>query len=415
MKSRFLKQEILAVNNSPFSRIIVLTGARQTGKTTLAQHCFPEFSYLSIEDPVLRLDYKQLTAGQWKALYPHAILDEVQKEPALIESIKSVYDQYNDVRYVLLGSSQLLLLNKVKESLAGRCTIKEVLPLTLPEMLSSSWDEQPAPSWFQNFIKSLKRPDMLPSFKLHPEFARKTKAFQYYLKNGGYPALVDDSLTDVQRFDWLKTYVRTYLERDVRDLADFRSLEPFVKIQRITALMTGQLVNYSQLGNEAAVSSKTAGRFLNYLGLSYQTILLQPWFSNSLKRLVKSPKLHYLDPGVQRAILQKTGDMSGNEFESAVVAEIYKQFKVTGINGSFYHLRTHDGAEVDLLLEVEEGFIAFEIKMSENITKKDARHLLNLPNILNKPVIQSFILSNDTAVKQFNENITALPASMFLT
>jgi len=261
----------------------------------------------------------------------------------------------------------------------------------------------------------MKRPDLLPSFKLHPEFAKKTKIFQYYLKNGGYPALVDESLNDNQRFDWLKMYVRTYLERDVRDLADFRSLEPFVKIQKITALMTGQLVNYSQLGNETAVSSKTAGRFLNYLGLSYQTILLQPWFGNSLKRLVKTPKLHYLDPGVQRAMLQKTGDTSGNEFESAIVAEIYKQSKVIGVNGSFYHLRTHDGAEVDLLLELQNGFIAFEIKMSNHIGKKDARHLFNLQNILSKPVIQSFILSNDSEIKQFGEKILALPASMFLT
>jgi len=140
MKSRFLKEKISGTNSSPLSRIIVLTGARQTGKTTLARHCFPEYSYLSIEDPVLRIQYKQLTAGQWKELYPHAILNEIQKEPVLIESIKSVYDQYNDVRYVLLGSSQLLLL-KQKESLAGRCIIEEVLPLTLPEMLTTSWDE----------------------------------------------------------------------------------------------------------------------------------------------------------------------------------------------------------------------------------------------------------------------------------
>ncbi len=393
MKSRFLKDTILSKRQTHLSRIIVLTGARQTGKTTLAQHCFPAYSYLSIEDPVLRVQYKQLTAGEWKEFYPQAILDEVQKEPVLIESIKSVYDQYSDVRYILLGSSQLLLLSKVKESLAGRCVIEEVLPLTLPEMLTNSWDESPDDSFFQRFLKKFKLPSTIPSFELHPDFAKRMKVFRYYLINGGYPALVDESLSDDQRFAWLRGYVSTYLERDIRDLADFKSLEPFVKVQRMTALLTGQLVNFSQLGSEAAVSSKTAQRFLQYLEISYQTIMLQPWFGNKLKRLVKTPKLHYLDPGVQRAILQKRGELTGNEFESAIVAEIYKQSKVIGVNGLFYHLRTHDGAEVDLLLELESGFIAFEIKMSNNIGKKDARHLLNLHAILNKPVIQSFILS----------------------
>jgi predicted AAA+ superfamily ATPase len=415
MKSRFLKDTISDKNNKPFSRIIVLTGARQTGKTTLARHCFPGYSYLSIEDPVLRMHYKKFTAGQWKEHYPEAILDEIQKEPVLIESIKSVYDQYGDVRYVLLGSSQLLLLSKVKESLAGRCVIEEVLPLTLPEMLTGSWDEKPKISFYQHFLNHLKLPELLPSFELYPDYAKKLKVFEYYLVNGGYPALVDESFSDDQRFEWLKGYVRTYLERDVRDLADFRSLEPFVKVQRMTAMLTAKLINFSQLGNEASVSSKTAQRFLQYLELSYQTIMLQPWHSNNLKRLVKSPKLHYLDPGVQRAILQKRGELTGNEFESAIVAEIYKQTKVIGIDGLFYHLRTHDGAEVDLLLELEPGFIAFEIKKSNKIGKKDARHLLNLHTILNKPVIQSFILSNDNEVKIISDKVLAVPSALFLT
>jgi len=405
MKSRFLKNKLFSNNASPFGRIIVLTGARQTGKTTLAKYCFSEYAYLSIEDPVLRVQYKQLSASQWKETYPRAILDEVQKEPVLIESIKAAYDQYNQVKYILLGSSQLLLLSKVKESLAGRCIIEEVLPLTLPEMLTDSWEDELKYSLFQQFLMNYQIPLVPPSFTMHPDFAKRKKVFDYYLLNGGYPALVNESLTDDDRFSWLKGYVKTYLERDIRDLADFKSLEPFVKFQKMTALLTAQLVNFSHLGNESGVSSKTARRFLQYLEISYQTILLQPWYGNKLKRLVKTPKLHYLDPGVQRAILQKRGDPAGNEFESAIVAEIYKQVKTAGVDGSFYHLRTHDGAEVDLLLELEQGFVAFEIKMSENITKKDTRHLQKLPEILNKPVLHSFILSNDNIVKEFGDKI----------
>ena len=415
MKSRFLKQILTEKSSHKTAKIIVLTGARQTGKTTLAKHCFPTYKYLSIEDPVLRIQYKHLTAGQWHTFYPQAILDEVQKEPVLIESIKSVYDQYEDIRYLLLGSSQLLLLKKVKESLAGRCIIEEIMPLTLPEILTRSWTDSPKRSWYQQFLVSGRIPDLLPSFSLDPLYASRMQAFQYYLTFGGYPALVNEAMQDDERYEWLSRYVRTYLERDVRDLVDLRSLEPFVKIQKVTALLTAQLVNYSQLAKEAGVTSKTAQRFLQYLGISYQTVLLPPWFGNRMKRLVKSPKLHYLDPGVQKAILQKRGQLAGNEYESAVIAEIYKQTKVLHFHSSFYHLRTHDGTEVDLLLETEKGFIAFEIKMTEHAGRKEARHIRKLPEILNKPLLYGFVLSNDQEIKKIGSNILALPAAMFLT
>jgi len=415
MKSRFLKTTLLKKSKSIHTRIIVLTGARQTGKTTLARHCFPSYKYLSIEDPVLRMEYKKLTAAQWNEIYPEAILDEVQKEPVLIESVKATYDQYAEVRYLLLGSSQLLLLKKVKESLAGRCAIEEVLPLTLPELLSTSWEESPNYSLYQDFLKNLKLPDLLPSFNLYPDFTKRANIFRYYLTNGGYPALIREGMNNEERFEWLKTYVRTYLERDIRDLAEMKNLEPFVKIQKMSALLTGQLVNFSTLANEADVSSKTAKRFIQYLEISYQAFMLQPWFGNPLKRLVKTPKLHYLDPGIQRAILQKQGDFNGHEFESAVVSEIYKQTKILKTNGTFYHLRTHDGLEIDLLLELETGFIAFEIKLSEKVSDRDARHLFKLPEILNKQLIHGFVLSNDSEIKQLAKNITAIPAAMLLT
>ncbi len=415
MKSRFLKRVLNSNKTSSVGRVIILTGARQTGKTTLAKQCFADYSYLSIEDPVLSIQYKKLTAAQWKANYPFAILDEVQKEPVLINSIKSVYDQYEDVRYVLLGSSQLLLLEKVKETLAGRCIIEEVMPLTLPELLTDSWDDICELSLFQRFITNFKLDSLLPSFSLYDDFSKRNSVYEYYLQYGGYPALVKSDLSEEERREWLKMYVRTYLERDVRDLANFRSLEPFVKVQQMSALMTGQLINVSQFGNEADVNIKTAKRFLQYLEISYQTIYLQSWHRNKLKRLVKMQKLHYLDPGVHRAILNKKGAMSGHEYESAVIAEIYKQIKVLKVGCDLYHLRTHDGAEVDLLLEFETGYVAIEVKMTDNVLPKDARHLKKLDDWLDKPVIHSFVLSNDNSVKKLGENITAMPAAMFLT
>lgn len=415
MKSRFLKQKLIKHSKSGVFRIIVLTGARQTGKTTLARNTFPNYAYLSIEDPLLRLQYKDLTAAQWKEFYPLGILDEIQKEPVLVESIKSVFDQYPSVRYLLLGSSQLLLMQKIKESLAGRCIVEDVWPLTLPEISTGSWEETPELSFYQNLLKSGKIPGMLPSFELYPDYAQRKKTFDYYLKFGGYPALVNETMSDEDRYEWLRNYVRTYLERDIRDLAQLRSLEPFVKIQKVTALLTAQVTNFSMLAKEAGVSSKTAQRFLQYLEISYQTIMLQPWYKNRLKRLVKSPKIHYLDPGVQKAILQKRGELTGGEYESAIIAEIYKQTRVLGLYDSFYHLRTHDGAEVDLLLETEKGMMAFEVKMTEHADKKDARHILALKEILKQPVVHGFVLSNDPEIKKLYDHIWAIPAAMFLT
>lgn len=415
MKNRFLKEILIKQSVSPLGRIIVLTGARQTGKTTLAINCFPDFKYLSIEDPVLRLQYKKLTAGQWEQLYPYSILDEVQKEPVLIESIKSVYDQYKNPHYILLGSSQLLLLKKVKESLAGRCIINDVFPLTIPEMLTDSWSDEINESFLQKYIKGSVSSDGIYPFELDRDYAKKVKIFDYYLTYGGYPALVNPELTDEERIRWLDNYIKTYLERDVRDLAEFKSLDTFIIFQKMTSLLTSQLVNFSYLGKEAGVSSKTAKRFLEYLEISYQAISIPPWHKNKLKRLVKTPKLHYLDPGVQRAILKKRGDISGNEFESAIVSEIYKQLKVLELPVSFYHLRTHDGKEVDLLIETEKGYIPIEIKMTKNVNRSDAKHLLNLSEILDKPIIKSFVLSNDNNIKKIGTNIIAMPAAMFLS
>jgi uncharacterized protein len=415
MKSRSIKYAISDKSQHDSGRIIILTGARQTGKTTLVKHTFPDLKYIPVDDPVMLSQYTSLTVAQWHDYYPHAVLDEVQKAPVLVESIKSVFDQFPDASYVLTGSSQLLLLNKMKESLAGRCAIFEIFPLTIPEVMTESLEEEIRLSVLQKLIQSGELPDLLPSFMMDPDYARREGAFQYYLKNGGFPLLTKNSMDDGERFNWLTDYVRTYLERDVRDLADFRSLEPFVRVQRMTALMTGNLLNYSELAKDAGVTLNTVKRFVTYLEISYQALLLQPWTRNSLKRLVKSPKLHYLDPGVQKAIIQKNGFMSGNEFESALIAEIYKQVKNIQFPCIFYHLRTVDGREIDLLIETEKGYYALEIKMTSHVSDSDARHLRGLDSLLDKPILCSFVLSNDPAVRNISEKILAIPAAMFLS
>ena len=415
MKSRTISDYILKKNSSSLGRIIVLTGSRQTGKTTIIRHCFPDYNYLSIEDPVLRNSFAALTASQWHVLYPNAILDEVQKKPELIESIKSVYDQYDNTHYILSGSSQFLLMEKVKESLAGRCVIVETYPLTLPELASNDWETQPSKSFFIQYLSGCTDTERLyPSFLLDPTFAIKQNAYNHYLHYGGYPILTNDSLSDEERWEWLNMYVKTFLERDIRDLVSFRDLEPFVKLQRYLALFTGALINYSSIAKETGVSVPTIQRYIRYMEMSYQTVVLPAWQANPVKKLVKAPKAHFLDQGVLKAILQKKGGMTGNEYESLIIAEIYKQSKNHRLPITLYHFRTQDGREVDLLIETADYFIAIEIKMTEKVSKTDARHLNNLQEILNKPLKHSFILSNDVDTQHFGDNITAVHAAAFL-
>lgn len=415
MKRRILFADLQEKRRSKLGRIIVLTGARQTGKTTIARHSFADYAYLAIDDSVQCSSLMKLTASQWQNFYPYAVLDEVQKEPALIDHIKATYDQFADTRYLLLGSSQFLLMEKVRESLAGRCVIMEIYPLTLPELITGSFEDNINRSFFAKYVAGEQNTDTVyPSFTLDPHYAVKKNAYDFYLRYGGYPAVSDEELTDAERDEWLRMYVKTFLERDIRDLVSFRDLEPFLKLQRYLANTTGSLVNFSSISKETGVSVPTVQRYVRYMEISYQSVVLPAWFSNPLKKLVKAPKIHFLDNGVLRAVLQKKGALTGSEFESAIVAEIYKQVKTYKLPLTCYHLRTQDGREVDLLLEAEDYFIVIEIKMTEHVNHTDARHLQDLQGILNKPIRQSFILSNDMQARHLTDNIMAMHAAAFL-
>ncbi len=303
----------------------------------------------------------------------------------------------------------------MRESLAGRCTIIDLFPLTVPELETGRWDEAVEDSMFQCLLRQpMELPNFLPSFLLDPRQAIRQRAWDHYARFGGYPALSAPELSDEDRFSWLRNYVRTYLERDVRDLAALRDLDPFVRLQRYAALHTADILNVATLAGQVGVSSKTAQRYLRYLEISYQALTIPAWHRNEGKRLVKSPKLHFLDSGVLQAVLQKRGGTTGEEFESLVVAELYKQARCLAIDANFYYLRTVDGREVDVLVEVAQGYFAFEIKMAEKVSASDARHLRGLADFLDKPLLHSFILSNDMETKSISADITALHAAYFL-
>lgn len=397
---------------------MLVMGARQTGKTTLLRHLCADYAYVSFDDPVVRPQLLKMSATEWLSAYPKVILDEVQKAPAMFDTVKAMVDMDPDCRILLSGSSQIMLMERVRESLAGRVSIFEMFPLTIPEMSTSNWDDSVLPSRLCRYLADTKREPSI--FSGIPQadtgFAKTNILWKRYLDLGGMPALWNpDFLTNHEDCHlWLKNYVQTYLQRDIRDLVMLKELEPFVLAQKAIASQTAGIINITNLSRDSGISPSTASRFLKYLEISYQIVLLQPWFRNRTKRLVKSPKLHMIDPGVMRTISGKTESLSGNEFESVVVSEIIKQIKCHEIAATPYFLRTHDGLEVDLLLEMEDGFIPIEIKQSAHVTKHDARHLFAVESILDKPVLMGLVISNDSEPHVFSDKIRAFPAAWLL-
>ena len=408
----FMKQKA----KTRLGRLIALTGARQTGKTTLVQAGFPEYDFVSLEDPIVRPDFIALSAAQWHQRFPRVILDEIQQAPSIVESVKAVYDRYPDARAILLGSSQILLMEQIRESLAGRVTLMELYPLTVPEMMTDSWHDPVVESRLVRYLVTGDL-DVLSSGipRQSDRYARAVDHLNHYLEFGGMPLVSDDTLSREDKYGWLRDYLRTYLQRDLRDLADLRDLVPYVRMLRALGELAGGLLNMNELARLAGVTHRTIKRFVTYLEISYQVIQLQPWFRNRNKRLSKSPKVHFIDSGIQRVLLNRRGQPTGPEFESAIVAEIYKQVRNLRLPVDCYHLRTADGREVDLLIETEAGYVPIEIKSKDKVSYKDARHLRRLEEILDKPVLQAMVLSNDPQVRDLGDGVMCFPVGWALS
>ena len=421
LKSRLISKYIVAVHQRRRGRIVVLTGARQTGKTTLASKLFSDYVLLSMEDPVVRPEFSRLTASDWATRYPKAVIDEVQKLPALMETIKACYDQFDHVRFVLLGSSQIMLMKKIQETLAGRVAIHHLFPLTLPELMTSSWEERPQESRLVKWLSESPASDpghfLSGVVGIDERYPEARKNWDYYLEWGGMPALVQRDFTLEDRRMWLEDYFATYLQRDLSDLARLNDLEPFVRAQQAIALKTSKTVNYSELGRLAGVTSPTAKKFIRYLEISYQVLQVPAFYRNLEKRLSKQPKIVFLDPGVRRGTLRKRGMIDGFEWESAVISEIFKQIKAAFLPISFYHLRTLDGKEVDLLVECEEGFVAVECKMAQRIVAMDFRAIKSLPVILDKPLLAGLVVCQEDCVRRWDWDfpLYSVPAAWLLS
>jgi predicted AAA+ superfamily ATPase len=306
------------------------------------------------------------------------------------------------------------LLKKIRESLAGRAFFYELWPLMQCELLQKAMDspaERPIPlidAFFSGHPVS-RILDATPSALLEADDLAYRQAEQHVLAWGGMPALLP--LSDAERWEWLKNYGYTYLERDLADLARLDDLMPFRKYQKLSALRSSMLLNYSELARDTGISVDSARRYMEYLRLSYQTFLLQPYYKNITSSTIKTPKVFWTDVGIWRQLSGFRGEMSGQLYETMVVAEIVKWIRTRGKEVELYFYRTRSGMEVDLLLETPTGIIAMEIKSRATAHAKDTSAMRAVAQQLGKRWLGGLVIYTGKVIKPLAEpDIWAVPS-----
>jgi uncharacterized protein len=321
--------------------VLAITGPRQSGKTTLARSLFAGKPYVSLENPEER-EFAEQDPRRFLARFPAgAVLDEVQRVPALLSWLQGVVDERQSMgEFVLTGSAQLDLMAGVSQSLAGRVGRVELLPLSAAELAGAHTGDEGA--------------ELLPL------------QLDDLLLKGGYPALYSRAL---QPADWFSNYMATYIERDVRQLLAVRELSLFQRFVRLCAARSGQLLNLASLASDGGIAASTAREWLSVLEASYLVTRLQPHHRNFGKRLVKTPKLYFLDVGLMAWLLSirdttmlQTHPARGALFETWAVSEWIKHRFNEGRPADLYFWRDHVGHEMDGLVETPEGLQAFEFK-----------------------------------------------------
>ena len=364
-------------------RLVVLTGARQTGKTTLARTNYPGLRYLNLDSLEEREALRELRTAAWGRTVGAAVLDEAQKEPAVFEKVKWAFDAGEVSFTVLLGSSRLALMHRVRETLAGRAFLFELWPLCALELRHSA-GEQPPPPLLHDLIT---RPGLIDArlceeapVLFGEEEDRRRDSVEHLLAWGGMPGLLP--LTDADRRDWLRSYQQTFLERDLADLARLDDLQPFRRLERLCMLRSGGLLSYADLARDAGMSPSTARRYLAYLEASYQILLLPPYSRNLTSTVVKAPKVYWMDVGLLRQGTHRWGPTDGGLFETMVVGELKKWTSAAGVEAEWFFYRTRSGLEVDLLLDTPAGVIGLEIKHRPGSVRSDAGGLLAVAGAL---------------------------------
>jgi hypothetical protein len=347
---------------SQYFSVISVTGPRQSGKSTLLKHLFPDIPRYSMKDVNVR-EFAEHDPVAFLHQHPKGMfIDEVQKVPQLLEYIQGIVDDNPDCRFLLTGSSNFELLHGLCESLPGRAGVYELLPMTYHES----------------------------------ESTMSAKPLDEFLYNGLYPAICAEK-NKARLF--YPSYVKTYLERDVRDLLKIKDQMQFMKFMKLCAARVGSIFNASELAGQIGVDSKTITNWLSVLQASYLVTLLPPYYENISKRLVKSPKLYFNDPGLACYLLdiesprQLARDkMRGAIFENYVVMEVIKHRYNRGLLNGVYFYRDSNRNEVDILLKEEGEITAIEVKSSMTYHTSFESDISQLSDWIKTPVVNKMIV-----------------------
>jgi predicted AAA+ superfamily ATPase len=350
------------------AKVILITGARQVGKSTLLRHCLPDLPHITF-DPIQDFYNVREDPGLFLSQFQGPlILDEIQFYPELLSALKRRVDQSSAPgQYFLTGSQNLSVLKNVSETMAGRVAILNLLPMTLHEKRAV-----PEQHWLPVLLED---PSRLPErFKgCIPDIA-----LWDVLWRGGMPGFMEIPTAGYSTM--FESYVQTYVERDVRLVENIQDLRAFDRFVRIMAALSSQEINTSTLGQEIGVSHKTITRWINVLTYTYQCHLLDPYHGNTLKRITKKPKEIFSDTGLACHLIRLTTPQSlgsypqlGALFESFVTNQIKAVLNSLPQSVNLYHWRTHSGAEIDALIEKDGFFYPIEIKMKTVLTKRDTK------------------------------------------
>lgn len=379
---------------------VVVTGARQTGKSTLTQKLIPgDRRYVSLDD----LDAVDLARREPAALVggnQPVTIDEIQRAPGLLHEIKRAIDRRRRPgQFLLTGSANLLLANRVSESLAGRASYLTLWPMTRREQRGLGrggiWDEllhTPAEEW----------PDLVASQPDDPQ------DWTDLARIGGFPEPATHMENPQQRAIWFDGYVRTYLERDLQDLSSISSLPDFRRLMRAACLRVGQVLNQVELGRDVALSQSTAHRYLNLLETSYLLVRLPAYSVNRTKRLVKSPKLFWGDTGVAMHLAQQT-DPSGAHLENLVLCDLLAWRDSRTEQADVFYWRTRTGAEVDLVIEAGDRLLPIEVKATSRPRLADAAHLLTFRSEYGDRASPGLVLHSGTVLDWLAPGVLAAP------
>lgn len=359
MEQAYIKRKIEStiLEAAQYFPVITVTGPRQSGKTTMLKQIFPHLHYYSLED----LDTRAFAMEDpVRFLHLHEegmILDEVHNYPELLSYIQGIVDEQPQKKFVLSGSSNFALLRKVSQSLAGRSGVFELMPLSIEEVKGQ--------------VKYVDDADQL-------------------LYQGLYPAVCSGK--NIPKFLY-PSYVKTYLERDVRDLLNVKDMRQFSMFLKLCAGRVGSVFNASEIAGEVGVSSKTIQAWVSILQASYVVYLLPPYFENSRKRLTKSPKIYFCDTGLACCLLgiesaeQLAFDkMRGHLFENLIVVELLKRRLNDGKESNLYFYRDSNQNEVDILVDHGSSLDAIEVKSAMTYSPSFEKALLKVNDWVNPPV-----------------------------